>query len=425
MVPYCHSIGSCLRPLTMADYLKKRGCAISILAAKGHFIGYHGLKSIVDSLDVHYKEDSYQLRHTKTLQNYTDSKNFIFSFLTNKLNIFKKIIKNSIVPDIAILYIPKFIARAYTLIKRDSYTHIIVTSPPHSTQLVGLVLKLIFKLNLKLIVDYRDGWNTFSLFTPKNKFLAMISSLLEQEVLRNSDCFIYQSKPVMEKIIIKYPALKEKLRNNSVLVRNGYSRMGEIGVDYNVVFDAMQDLDEYDLVLGYFGGIDFQENSYRNPVKFMQILNSIGIKISLHIYTASRVDVNVRYSNINIKLHESISLAEAKAQMRHFDALILFHAEESGSDEVIPGKFYEYIDSRRPILGYGPRGMECLSLIKYYDLGYSIFMDYEEYEFDCFQQKIDSLKSFRGKDFISPAVWEKFSREEQYKAMFEKVFHES
>ena len=109
----------------------------------------------------------------------------------------------------------------------------------------------------------------------------------------------------------------------------------------------------------------------------------------------------------------------AKALMRSCDALLSFHADENGS-EVIPGKFYEYVDSERPIISIGPKNMECGKLISQYNFG--LHLSYKEIIKN--KNKLDLF--FSGAEFksIKKNIRENkevFSRNHQYSILLKKL----
>jgi hypothetical protein len=58
--------------------------------------------------------------------------------------------------------------------------------------------------------------------------------------------------------------------------------------------------------------------------------------------------------------------------MRQMDYLLCLHTERNTSKEVITGKLYEYISSKRPIIFISAGDTEGGEIVKKYRLGYSI-----------------------------------------------------
>ena len=73
---------------------------------------------------------------------------------------FKNILTNLLQPDLyTYTWNEKAIKAASDLILSHNISHVITTSPPHSTQLIGLKLKKRFKNKINWIVDFRDLWS--------------------------------------------------------------------------------------------------------------------------------------------------------------------------------------------------------------------------------------------------------------------------
>ena len=99
--------------------------------------------------------------------------------------------------------------------------------------------------------------------------------------------------------------------------------------------------------------------------------------------------------------------------MREMDCLLMYHLEREGCQEVITGKFFDYVSARVPIFCLSPLEMEGAQLIAAHDLG--ICADYDE--FDQVRNAFRAL--YEGRFVIGEGDVQMFSREAQYsKAMW-------
>ncbi|MCU0461927.1 MAG: hypothetical protein MUF36_07940 [Bacteroidales bacterium] len=109
--------------------------------------------------------------------------------------------------------------KACGLIGQEGIKHIITTSPPHSTQLIGLKLKKKFP-EIKWIADLRDPWTDiyyYDLFYPT--FISRkIDLSYEKAVLRNADIITTVGPSLGRYFESKVPGTGEKIR----IVHNGY-----------------------------------------------------------------------------------------------------------------------------------------------------------------------------------------------------------
>tara|TARA_B100000963_G_scaffold360959_1_gene394081 strand:- start:21716 stop:23017 length:1302 start_codon:yes stop_codon:yes gene_type:complete len=420
MMPYVSSPGAAVRVLYMTKFLKKKGFNVNLVAAKGNPISYFGLKEEVDFIKPIYIDDFIQRWQSRNSQKDLTSirKKKLFD-IKQKIKLFlKKIVLFFSVPDIGIFSVPKFTIKLYFLINRMKIDTLIISSPPHSNQIVTLILKIIFKNKIFIIVDYRDGWNTFKIFQESGLIKKILSQGLEKRLLKLVDFFVYQSPKVQSDIISLYKFDQETFCNKSQLVRNGYTKVPPCKKALINLKEDSCGVDEF--LLGYFGGLDFSSENYRNPIKIFNELEELNLKINIAIFgTVWKKDHCPSFKNINIKFYGATTLSEAKKYMHDCDGLLCFHADNSGS-EVIPGKFYEYIDSLRPIISFGPRDMECGNIISKYEFGIHIPFN----EISSFRSVISSF--FLKKDFnnfIERLNFHrsKFSRQNQYSRLLKRL----
>jgi hypothetical protein len=106
-----------------------------------------------------------------------------------------------------------------------------------------------------------------------------------------------------------------------------------------------------------------------------------------------------------------VSNKAAIEEMHRMDFLLLVHTDTTSIDEVITGKFFEYIYVKRPILALASKNMEAAKLIEKYKIGY--VMDYQDPNDIKNKLKMvlqnSSFNFYKNKDFSI------FKREEQYK----------
>lgn len=387
LVPYCNSVGSSLRAITLARHLTDIGHSVTLLGARGVFVADFGLGELINDLDIVYIDDYLQKFYTTKAAKKSNNKNSASSEVVPvgkyKRKIYKKInaddfilrlIKSFTIPDVTIFFLPKFIFHSLRIIRKKNIDVLIVSSPPHASQILSLLVRLFGRKELEIIVDYRDGWNTFDLFRPKFKFLQGLSKYIEKKVLLACDQFLYQSPRVLSNIADQL-SLRGLIESKSTLVRNGYTDIGTLN------HDSLQDnqfrLKNENLIrIGYFGGMDFNNGSWRNPAKYLEMFDAASVHIEFTLFgTAIDNSCLPKYSHISIAQKGMVDLHLAKEAMTSFDALFVFHSSDIGSDEVIPGKFYEYIQACRPIIVCGPPLMECGMIVEEYNFGIFIRSD--------------------------------------------------
>ena len=108
--------------------------------------------------------------------------------------------------------------KACELIENEKISHVITTSPPHSTQLIGLSIKKRFP-SVKWIADLRDPWTDiyyYSQFyhTPVAK---AIDTYYEKKVLRSADKLITVGGSLKDHFFIKAGIAQDKIE----IITNG------------------------------------------------------------------------------------------------------------------------------------------------------------------------------------------------------------
>ena len=352
MLPYRHSAGDSIRPLSLAVFLKDNGYDVTLVSAKGNEISGFGLEKQLDYIKPIYIKDFLQEADSRPQK--TNLSKGRSKFYTEIISFLKYLLSFFYIPDRNIIMIPKYFFILKKIIKEKKINYAFFTSPPHSTQILSLLIKKNLP-ELTVVTDYRDGWNTFKVNSVNSFVGKYISRQMEKSVLKNCDYFTYQSDNVINDICNSLKLSLDDLSRKSFLVRNGSTSMVE-PAEQNIIRSVK--FEEEQFTLGYFGGINFLDNSYRNPNTIFEWLDKLNITMELKVFgEVWGKELCYKSKNFKIEFYGKKTLQESKALMLKCDGLFVFHAESLGGDEVIPGKLYEYIESRTPILSFGPENM--------------------------------------------------------------------
>jgi len=386
----------------MAQFLQEQGCEVYVLCAKGEEISYFGYKDVVCNLNVVYVEDNLQRYYNKCAvagSGYKEETKTSPSIL-QKL---KNVINDFCIPDKGIFFVDRYVKQASRLIVEHNISSVIVSSPPHSTQIIGLKLKRKFGNRIKLIVDYRDSWNTTAIFQKKCWLTKRISLSKEKEVLRTADWFTYISQPMLEKINDTFI----DVTNKSLLIMNGFDLNLKTGIN-----DA--DFLNKELTIGYFGSISDNPESFRDPSRFLEALTKLNNNIKLVFYGSTVLNKNWKEClGDKLEINGTVSHTEALKLMKTMNLLLVIHSESTGGEEVLTGKIFDYFLAQRPVLVVGPKNMEAARLVRENHLGYCMNI-YDENEMVNTLQKIyidwqqGQLVSYTLEDV------EEFSRQKQF-----------
>ena len=103
---------------------------------------------------------------------------------------------NFFIPDARKGWVSFAVKAASEIIEKEKIDTVFVSSPPHSSQLIGLELKK--KYNIKWIADMRDPWTDIYYYKDllQTKFSAARDAVYERQVLEGADEVISVSEPI-------------------------------------------------------------------------------------------------------------------------------------------------------------------------------------------------------------------------------------
>jgi len=397
-VPYAESLGGLIRMLSLADFLYRNEYDVYVAASSGVNFGYFGYENEVGRYTIHYINDF--LKYNKDRKSSSCKRPPCFRDLL--IANIRAIVRKTIIPDKHVVLVRSYVNTATEIIRKNGIRNVIVSSPPFSLQLVGTELKKRFGSQIMYLADYRDSWNTTAIHRPNNPISYILSMILERKVLTTCDHITFVSEPIKKKIEKKFGI---DLSTKATLVMNGFSR--------NVDVPALPPVNSADnIIIGYFGSVSDSNTSFRNMTNLLRALRHPG-------FNNQKIEIRF-FGKIELKRHDlslfprvrvmgSVSHSEALQQMSQCDYLLIVHSESKGSDEVITGKFFEYVAARRPIICLGPADMEANRIINEHRLGFSV----EIRSIDAIVAALNSLKKPDLNVLINTDI-SPFHRDKQY-----------
>ena len=252
---------------------------------------------------------------------------------------------NYFVPDARKFWIKPSIKFLQKYLTENPVDVIITTGPPHSLHLIGLGLKK--KMNTKWITDFRDPWTDIYYNSSfKMKESTMIKhKKLEAQVLELSDHIITTNGNLND-------LFSKRTSKPVTLITNGYD-------DEAVIVDSSQRNEGFSL--DYIGYLP-QES---DPIALWQAVaelcaENLAFKKSVQINITG--DINkIVYRSIQRFGLESfttidgyVSHEKAIQMQRSANVLLILIAKSKESRQITPGKIFECLQSKRPILAVGP-----------------------------------------------------------------------
>lgn len=252
---------------------------------------------------------------------------------------------NFFLPDSRIGWNKHAIRQAMKIIGERRIETLITTSPPHSSQLIGLKIKK--KLNINWVADLRDPWTDiyYAGQMYQTLFARRINRSLELKVLNEADKIIVTCNTTGNLFRSKLPDNQSHAK--IITITNGFDEE-----DYKNRDDIVPET----FRITYLG--TFAHN-YNIDVLLRAIGNyhtSDNIKISLCFI--GKADENfINYlkndQSISVEIIPYLQHEKALDYLARSAALLLVIPSKSKAEEMIPGKLFEYMASKRPIIAIG------------------------------------------------------------------------
>jgi glycosyltransferase involved in cell wall biosynthesis len=348
------------RWLKFAKYLPSLGWEPVILTVDPQYAAYPAIdlslsKEISSSLTVR------KTRATDWFRFYNRDKSKIPSagFATNdKKSPAGKIIRfvrgNFFIPDPRKGWNKFAIKEACRLIDQGEIKHLITTSPPHSTQLIGLELKKRYP-PITWIADLRDPWTDIYYYDSfyHTALAKKIDKKFEQEILLTADKIITVGKSLKNSFCEKVPGIEGKFE----VITNGYDED-----DFIVITPFKPEV----FTISYIGTLSdsYPVDSF---VKAIENLAGKGYKIRLRFVGAVSSDqrklIDSKAGNIYTEFIPYVNHEAAIRYMLESSLLLLIIPDHKSNKSIITGKLFEYLASARPILCIGPKDGDAAEII--------------------------------------------------------------
>ncbi|TQV76254.1 glycosyltransferase [Denitrobaculum tricleocarpae] len=244
-------------------------------------------------------------------------------------------------PDARIGWMPHAVRKGRTLLSGWTPDVIYATAPPFTGLLIGYRLSKQF--NVPLVTELRDRW-VDDPYDPPPGWRLRIDGILERRVIARSSALVTVSEPWAEDYRAKYG-------KPVTVVYNGY--------DPEVLKDAtsLGSPDKPALRIVYTGGI---YPGKRDPAPLFAAMQSLGLgpdRIRIDFYgtnpdhvwpIAKRYDVEAL-----VEVQPPVTHREAVELQQNADILLLMQWNDPREQGNVPGKLFEYMGARRPILLLG------------------------------------------------------------------------
>ena len=272
---------------------------------------------------------------------------------SSKANLLTILRSNLFIPDPRRTWNSNAIRRAIEIIDSEQIETIITTSPPHSTQLIGL--HIVKKRSVKWVADFRDPWTDIFYYSRlgHSKVSARIDAFFERKVLSRADAIVTVTWG-----FAKLLQSKSSRRDEDVfhVIPNGID--GEISkpeppqeaTKRRIVYTGI--LGDSYFIESFLEAVDQLNSQMKDPFIFCDFYGSVPSKLEDAL--------SKRFSFVCF--HGTIPMQEIRAIQESADALFL--TGPIGFDTIIPGKLFEYLSVSKPVLYLGSPDLDVERILR-------------------------------------------------------------
>ncbi|MAT89397.1 MAG: glycosyl transferase family 1 [Flavobacteriaceae bacterium] len=312
---------------------------------------------------------------------------------------------NFFIPDARVGWVDPSVSFLKDYLSETPVDVVVTTGPPHSLHLIGKKLKA--ACHIPWVADFRDPWTTIHYH--KSLRLTKASEAkhkkLEAEILNTANRITVTSK------VTKHEFQTITSRPIDV-VTNGFEEVVS-GEEYSL---------DKTFSIVHIGSLLTE----RNPQilwKVLRELKEAHPEFQKHLelklvgqYSQEVLDDLTENDLIkNTTLVGYVPHKEAVAYQRKAQVLLLVEMDREETKAIIPGKLFEYLSARRPIIAMGPDGSDVQTILQETKAGAYLLYSEEE----KLKNKVwDAFKLYRTQDLLVPeADISSFSRSELTRKM--------
>lgn len=262
---------------------------------------------------------------------------------------------NFFIPDARKFWIKPSVKYLTQWLKENPVDAIISSGPPHSMHMIGLGVKK--NTGIPWVADFRDPWTNIDFYDQLRltKWGDRKHHRMERAVLQNADQVVTVSWHWADDF--------KKLGAPGIeVITNGYD-------EEDFQFEAAPNPNEF--TIAHIGSL----NQDRNPPVFWEALSELcqanaGFAKDLVISLIGNIDISVRNDLERLGILQNARFLDFMPQkqvlkfQKESQVLLLLVNDTPNSLGVVPGKIFEYMATRRPVLVIGPEQGDSVKILK-------------------------------------------------------------
>lgn len=274
---------------------------------------------------------------------------------------------NLLIPDARVTWVRPNIRFLLQYLQEHPVGAVVTTGPPHSIHLIGRAVRA--KLGIPWIADFRDPWTQIEYYDDM-----MLTGWADRRH-RKLEAAVLEEADAVTTVSPTWAAELENRSRNVHVIPNGYDEDDFVGLP-PVDRDAFR--------IGHVGSLSMD----RNPIALWEALGELVQAVpefatGLCVEMLGRTDPRIATSADEHGLKERLQMRGYVSHEESIDTmsrsailLLLINRDQRNAPGRIPGKVFEYLAARRPILMIGPTDGDAANIINNYDAG--AVYDYED-----------------------------------------------
>ncbi|MBD3237308.1 MAG: glycosyltransferase [Candidatus Eisenbacteria bacterium] len=254
-------------------------------------------------------------------------------------------------PDSYRGWVPFAVRAGADLLARESFDALLTSSSPDSSHLIGLALARRFRV--PWVADFRDPWTRRISFDPPTRWHHRWHRSTERRVLRRADLVTVTAPETREDYLAREPGLApERIR----VITNGFDEADFAGLEGAAPDPAR-------LRILHAGQLNTERPArpfLDGLARFLEETPSARVRLRADFigahYAEDRDDARRLGLEDVVRFARPLPHRELVAELRASHLLLLMEQDSSRGALILPGKIFEYLRARRPILGLLPEG---------------------------------------------------------------------
>ena len=259
---------------------------------------------------------------------------------------------NFFIPDARVGWVAPSVRFLSAYLHKNPVDLIITTGPPHSLHLICMELQK--RIATPWLADFRDPWTTihYHKSLQLTKRSARKHKQLEAKVLQCADHILVTS-PTTKKEFEMITETPISVITNGYEISNNLTRTPDAAFSIAHVGSLLSERNPK-LLWRVLSEIASEEKEFKKDL----VLKFAGVVSDAVMASIEAFGLTENIENLGYVAHSEALQLQHNAQV-----LLLIESDRPETRAIIPGKLFEYLASKRPIIAMGPEGSDVNTIL--------------------------------------------------------------